>query len=93
MAVAYNKVLADSDIRIGNRVLKKGETVIELVDSVEDAPPADASAPAAAPRPQPMSEAELRQIITEATERIARELVPAIADRIIREEIEKLKNS
>lgn len=99
MAVAYNKVLADSDIRIGNRVLKKGETVIELVDSVEDAPPAasaapaDVTAPAAAPRPQPMSEAELRQIITEATERIARELVPAIADRVIREEIEKLKNS
>jgi len=87
MAVAYNKVLSDSEIRIGNRTLKKGETVFEMLESIEEAPPAAAS------RPQPMSEAELRQIITEATERIARELVPAIADRIIREEIEKLKNS
>lgn len=88
MAVPYNKTLSDSDIHVGSRVLKKGEAVFELLDSVEEAPPA---APAA-PRSQPMSEAELRQIITEATERIARELVPAIADRIIKEEIEKLKN-
>ncbi len=87
MAVSYNKILSDSEIRIGSRILKKGETVFELIDSIEEAPPAAAS------RPQPMSEAELRKIITEATERIARELIPAIADKIIRDEIEKLKNS
>ena len=87
MAVSYNKILSDSDIRIGDRVLKKGETVFELLDSIDNAPPA------ASAHSQPMSEAELRQIIMEATERIARELVPAIADKIIREEIEKLKNS
>ena len=87
MAVAFNKILSDSEVRVGNRILKKGETGFELLESIEEATPAAAS------RPQPMSEAELRQIITEATERIARELVPAIADMIIREEIEKLKNS
>lgn len=87
MAGPYNKILSDSEVRIGSRVLKKGDAVFELLESVEEAPPSAAS------RPQPMSEAELRLIIIEATERIARELVPAIADKIIREEIEKLKNS
>ncbi len=87
MAEAFNKILSDSEIRVGNRVLKKGETVFELLESIEETRPADPS------RPQLMSEAELRQIITEATERIAREMVPAIAEKIIRDEIEKLKNS
>ncbi|MEN6463629.1 MAG: hypothetical protein ABFD62_00465 [Syntrophaceae bacterium] len=86
MSIPYNKIHSDSDVRIGGRTLKKGETVFELLDSIEGVPPA-------ADRPQPISEAELRQIITEAVERIARDVVPEVADRVIREEIEKLKNS
>ncbi len=81
----YNKIHSDSEAVIGGRILKKGETVFELLESIEDSPPAA--------RPQPISEAELRQIITEAVERIARDVVPEVADRIIREEIEKLKKS
>ena len=87
MAVQFNKILSDSELRIGSRVLKKGEEVFELLESVEETHTAEPS------RPQPMSDAELRQLITEATERVARELVPGIAEKIIRDEIEKLKNS
>jgi hypothetical protein len=89
MSAAYNKILSDAEISIGGRTLRKGEPVFELLESLEDAAPA---VEPGAPR-QPMSEAELRQIITEAVERIARDLIPEIADRVIREEIEKLKNS
>lgn len=89
MSAAYNKIISDSDISVDGRVLRKGEPVFELLESLEDA--ASAAQPGA-PR-QPMSEAELRLIITEAVERIARDLIPEIADRVIREEIEKLKNS
>lgn len=90
MAASFNKTLSDSEIIIGARILKKGEPVFELLDPIrEDVPPV----PPAAARATPLSEAELRQMITEAAERIARDLIPEIADRIIREEIEKLKNS
>ncbi len=86
MALPYNKIRSESEIRKDGRTLKKGETVFELLEIIDDAPPSAA-------RLAPLSEAELRQIITEAAERVARDLVPAIADKIIREEIEKLKNS
>lgn len=38
-------------------------------------------------------EERVRSIVLETTERVARELIPDIAERIIREEIEKLKTS
>jgi len=37
-------------------------------------------------------DAEIMKKVTEITEKIAREMVPDIAERILREEIEKLKN-
>ncbi len=37
-------------------------------------------------------EEEMRKIVLEMTEKIARELIPDIAERVIREEIEKLKS-
>ncbi len=86
MPASFNKILSESEVRIGDRTLRKGEEVFELLDSIEENP-------SAASRPALLSEAELRQIIAEAAERVARELVPGIADKIIREEIEKLKNS
>jgi hypothetical protein len=87
MAVPYNKILSDSEVHIGDRILKKGDAVFELLEAIE-APPPVASRPAV-----PLSEAELRQMITEAAERVARDLVPEIAEKIIREEIEKLKKT
>jgi len=35
---------------------------------------------------------EIRNIVLEMTEKIARELIPEIAERVIRQEIEKLKS-
>lgn len=35
---------------------------------------------------------DIRKMVTETAEKIARELIPDIAERVIREEIEKLKS-
>jgi hypothetical protein len=42
-------------------------------------------------QPQGLSPEEMRKIIVETVERMAREMLPDIAERVIREEIEKLK--
>lgn len=63
------------DGRVYQRVLQPGDTVYELTDVVEEGPRGD----------------EVSRLVAEITERIAREIIPGIAERVIREEIEKLK--
>ena len=60
-----------------------GEKVFDLLDVIEEDVPA--SIPDLIPRE------EVVQMVSEIAERISREIIPAIAERIIREEIEKLK--
>lgn len=57
--------------------------VYDLTDVVEEGIPVDT---AALPR-------ELMDRLTEVAERIARQMFPAIAERIVREEIAKLKEN
>jgi hypothetical protein len=58
-----------------------GDDVIDLVDVVDEERP---------PTRMP-DEEEIRRYVVEAAERIARDMFPSIAERIIREEIDKLK--
>jgi len=61
-----------------------GKTVYELVDVVkEEIPPVTSAA---------VTEDEIMKRVTAVAESISRELFPAIAERVIREEITKLKN-
>jgi hypothetical protein len=79
-----------------DRLVKPGEKIFDLVDVIEeDAGDADAGVE------KKMKVAvvnmglqdEILKRVTETAERVAREMIPDIAERIIREEIEKLKQS
>ena len=61
------------------RIAKDNKYVHELVDIAEDQLTANN-----------LNEEMLKRV-TETTERIAREIIPEIAERVIREEIDKLK--
>jgi hypothetical protein len=63
------------DGRVYQRVLQPGNKVFDLTDVVEEGD----------------HRAEVSGLVAEITERIAREMIPGIAERVIREEIEKLK--
>lgn len=60
------------------RIVKNNNDVHDLIEVVEDQKEIDINA-------------EIVNKTTEIAERIARELIPSIAERVIREEIEKLK--
>jgi hypothetical protein len=75
------------DIIIDGRIFREGETVFDLEDVVEEGP--SQTSPEASV-PVGLDE-ELVEEIRAVAERVARELIPDIAERIIREEIEKLK--
>jgi hypothetical protein len=68
-----------------DRVLKPEDKIYNLYDVFEQG--AGSSL-----REQAMDE-EIRKIALEMAEKIARELIPGIAERVIREEIEKLKSA
>jgi len=59
------------------------EKIHDLVHLVEEKPIPE--------QPQGLSPEEMRRIIVETVERMACEMLPDIAERVIREEIEKLK--
>ncbi len=67
-----------------DRVLKPEDKIYDLYDVVEEGRVAYL-------RDGGMEE-EMRKIALEMAEKIARELIPDIAERVIREEIEKLKS-
>jgi hypothetical protein len=72
---------------IDGRGYKEGlhpeEKIHDLVDLVEEKQISE--------QPQGLPQEELRRIVVETVERMVREMLPGIADRVIREEIEKLK--
>lgn len=76
--------LPDSGERTEPHSTRANAEIFELTDVVEETPSQD------------LMQQDMNDLITkkvsEAVERIARELFPEIAERVIREEIEKLKN-
>ncbi|OPY91323.1 MAG: hypothetical protein A4E72_00166 [Syntrophus sp. PtaU1.Bin208] len=59
------------------------DKIHNLVDVVEEKPIQE--------QPQGLPQEEMRRILVETVEKMAREMIPGIAERVIREEIEKLK--
>ncbi|SEM28421.1 hypothetical protein SAMN04489760_10943 [Syntrophus gentianae] len=59
------------------------DKIHDLVDVVEEKPVPE--------QPQGLPQEEMRKILVETVEKMAREMIPGIAERVIREEIEKLK--
>jgi len=81
---------------MNERVMRPGEEIYDLVDVVEEGIRELIDIPEKRTRValvNPNIQEEMIKKVTETTERIAREMFPAIAERIIREEIEKLKLS
>ena len=80
---------------MSSRVLMPGDKVFDLVDVVEEGLPELFDVQERKPKivlVNPNIQEEMMKKVTETTERMVRELFPAIAERIIREEIEKLKH-
>ncbi len=73
---------------IDGRVFRAGEKVFDLKDVVEESPRKSPQSGVPAPLDERLVE-EVRAV----AERVARELIPDIAERVIREEIEKLKRT
>ncbi|HOJ52591.1 MAG TPA: hypothetical protein PLT64_08940 [Syntrophales bacterium] len=72
--------------------MKEGHRIIDLVDVVEEAEGREEKKTTARVAVVNTSlQAEMLKKVEETAERVAREMFPAIAERIIREEIEKLK--
>lgn len=69
-------------------VIDDGDDAMPLVDAVEE----ETEGPAPSPLDGGMTE-EIRKHVAEITERVAREMFPQIAERLIKEEIEKLKET
>jgi len=72
------------EIIIDDRILGENDKIYDLVDIVEE--PLQHNLP-----DENFNDAIINQV-SEISEKIAREMFPRIAERIIREEIEKLKN-
>jgi hypothetical protein len=71
------------DGRVYERVLNPGDAVYDLTDEVEKG--------SGGFMDDPGLNEEIMKAVAETTERIVKEMVPEIAERVIREEIEKLK--
>ena len=83
----YNKenefLTADREIIIDGRILKENDKIYELSDVVDEIPENY--------QYDKILNDEIIKRISEVSEKIAREMFPRIAEKIIREEIEKLK--
>jgi hypothetical protein len=71
------------DGRVYERVLKPDDTIYDLTDVVEKG--------SGDLMYDPGLNEEIMKKVAETTERIVKEMIPEIAERVIREEIEKLK--
>jgi len=79
---------------MSSRVLMPDDKIIDLVDVVEEGMPDLVDNMERKPKialVNPNIQEEMMKKVTETTEKMVREMFPAIAERIIREEIEKLK--
>ncbi|MEN6321525.1 MAG: hypothetical protein ABFD82_22605 [Syntrophaceae bacterium] len=72
------------DGRVYERVVKEEDKMYDLVDIVE-------RGHGNSPQDLKLDDNEILKRVSEVTEKIAREMIPSIAERVIREEIEKLK--
>jgi len=83
----YNKenefLTADREIIIDGRILKENDRIYELRDVIKETPGNS--------QYDKILNDEIIKKISEVSEKIAREMFPRIAEKIIREEIEKLK--
>jgi len=80
---------------MAERVVRPGEKIYDLVDAIEEETGEGfdlEKKPKVAVVNMGLQE-EILKRVTETTDRIAREMIPDIAERIIRDEIEKLKRS
>lgn len=75
--------MSETDVVIDGMVLKKGTKVYELTDAVEESSVTDEQ--------DDILHEQILKAVSEVSERVAREMFPRIAERIIREEIELLK--
>jgi hypothetical protein len=66
-------------------ILKETDKVYELTDILDEMPIQDV--------PIERLNEEIRRIVAQIAEKISWEVVPAVAERVIREEIEKLKKT
>ena len=71
------------DMIIQRRTVREDDTIYDLTDVIEE--------PHETSLPDDLNN-QVMEKVSDITERIAREMFPAIAERIIREEIDKLKN-
>jgi len=79
---------------MSERVRGPEDTIYDLVDVVEEGNPDLGDMSVRKPKialVNPNLQEEMLKKVEETTERLVRELFPAIAERIVREEIEKLK--
>jgi hypothetical protein len=79
---------------MGERAMRPGEEIFDLVDVVEEGNREFVDIPEKRTRValvNPNIQEELIRKVMETSEKVAREMFPAIAERIIREEIDKLK--
>lgn len=74
---------ADREMIIDGRILKENDKIYELSDVIEETPENY--------QYDKILNDEIIKRISEISEKIAREMFPRIAEKIIREEIEKLK--
>jgi len=79
-----------------DRLMKPGEKIFDLVDVIEEDLGNVSVGLDKKPKVAVVNmglQDEILKRVTETAERVAREIMPDIAERIIREEIEKLKLS
>lgn len=79
---------------MSERVMQPGDRIYDLVDVFEEGIPAFVDNPERRTKValvNPNIQEEMIKKVAETTERVVREMFPAIAERIIKEEIEKLK--
>jgi hypothetical protein len=91
---ASNTGESDGGNDMSERVMRPGEEIYDLVDVVEEGNREFIDIPEKRTRVALVNsniQEEIIRQVTETTEKIAREMFPAIAERIIREEIDKLK--
>ena len=67
------------------RILTEEDRIYDLVDVIEETPER-------IPEPGTL-EPEITAVVSRIAERIAREMFPSIAEKVIREEIERLKEN
>jgi hypothetical protein len=77
--------IAEKEMTIDGRKLRQNERIYDLTDTIEESSPPSQS-------DEGLSD-EMLIKISEMCEKVARQMFPPIAERIIKEEIRKLKKS